>query len=278
MIEEIREAIQEMAEPEYQKFSSRLLPGTDNIIGVRIPKLRKYSSKVLKEYGLDYLKKTECKRYINQKYGYYEYRNIISGESMEEILLQGMVIGNLHGRNRLKYGLNEEMLFEIIRRYVPKIDNWSTCDSFCAGLKYAEECPESMWHFLTEYLYARRDFDVRFGIVMLIDYYIKSEYLELLFPIFNQIGSFCQTQYIYPSKGTDLYYVQMALAWAISICFVKFPERTMQYLEEEQEKPDVLDEFTYHMALQKITESRRVEPERKEVIKAMKRTRKSMEE
>lgn len=278
MIEIIRNTIQEMAEPEYQKFSSGLLPGTDNILGVRIPNLRKYAPKVLKEYGLEYLKKTECKRYINPKYGYYEYRNIISGESMEEILLQGMIIGRLRGRTRLKYGLSEEMIFELIRRYVPKIDNWSTCDSFCAGLKYAEESPEAMWHFLSEYLYARRDFDVRFGIVMVIDYYIKSEYLELLFPIFGQIGSFCQTDYIYSAKGTDLYYVQMALAWAISICFVKFPERTMQYLEEEQNKPDVLDDFTYHMALQKITESRRVEPEVKEMIRTMKRYKKNIEE
>lgn len=272
MIATIRSTLREMAEPEYQKHSSKLLPGVDNILGVRIPNLRKYARQVLKEYGLDYLKKTECKRYVSRKYGYHEYRNVITGESMEEILLQGMIIGNLHGKTRFKYGLTEEMIFERIRRYVPKIDNWSTCDSFCAGLKIAEECPDHVWHFLPEYLYARRDYDVRFGIVMIINYYIKSEYLELLFPIFNQIGIFCQLNYIYASKGEDLYYVQMALAWAISICFIRFPERTMKYLEEARRELDVLDDFTYQKTLQKITESKCISAETKAIIKGMKRT------
>lgn len=275
MIATIRNTLIEMAEPEYQKFSSRLLPGVDNILGVRIPKLRKYARKVWKEYGIDYLKKTECKRYISRKFGYHEYRNVITGEYMEEILLQGMIIGNLHGNLRLRYGITDSMILELIRRYVPKIDNWSTCDSFCAGLKIAEERPDKIWQFLPEFLYARRDFDVRFGIVMIIDYYIKSEYLELLFPIFNQIGIFCQLGYIYSSKGEDLYYVEMALAWAISICYIKYPERTMEYLQETQNQTDVLSDFIYNKSLQKITESKCILPETKDIIKQMKRASKA---
>ena len=198
---------------------------------------------------------------------------MITDESMEEILLQGMIIGNLHGKMKYKNALTNSMIFELIRRYVPKIDNWSTCDSFCAGLKIAEEIPDEMWHFLSEYFYARRDFDVRFGIVMIINYYIKPEYMDLIFKVFNQIGIFCQSGYIYSSKGEDLYYVEMALAWAISMCYIKYPEETMQYLEEMRSKTDILGDFIYNKALQKITESKCISPETKVIIKQMKRAK-----
>ena len=58
----------------------------------------------------------------------------------------------------------------------------------------------------------------------------------------------------------------MAVAWALSVCFVKFPEITMQYL-----KQNTLDDFTYNKTLQKIIESYRVDTETKKLIKQMKR-------
>jgi 3-methyladenine DNA glycosylase AlkD len=64
----------------------------------------------------------------------------------------------------------------------------------------------------------------------------------------------------------EAYYVKMAVAWAISIAYVKQPEVTMPYL-----KHNTLDDFTYNKALQKITESYRVTPEDKQMIRGMKR-------
>ena len=58
----------------------------------------------------------------------------------------------------------------------------------------------------------------------------------------------------------------MAVAWAVSIYYVKFPDQTMNYL-----KNCGLDDFTYHKSLQKITESRCVNKEQKAVIRGMKR-------
>ena len=64
----------------------------------------------------------------------------------------------------------------------------------------------------------------------------------------------------------DGYYVKMAVAWAISICYVKFEEKTMELLRE-----NTLDDFTYNKSLQKITESYRVTKEDKARIRSMKR-------
>ncbi|MNP75469.1 hypothetical protein D3C76_1725330 [compost metagenome] len=58
----------------------------------------------------------------------------------------------------------------------------------------------------------------------------------------------------------------MAVAWAISIGYVKLPEHTLTYLNS-----NTLDDFTYNKALQKITESYRVDQDTKMLIRSMKR-------
>lgn len=243
MLSQIRENLLLMAEPQYRDFSAKLLPEGENLLGVRLPKLRKYAKQIGKLYGTIYLDAVLLSE-LNKK------------EYMEEILLQGMVIGNLKAEH------DEELasIFDYIRRYVPKIANWSTCDSFCAGLKITKQYPEQIWDFLQAYLTAGQEFAIRFGIVMIINYYINEEYFDQLFPIFNAIG-----------KRHHAYYVQMGLAWAISICYVHMPEETKCYLKDMRAKPEVLDDFTYRMALRKIVESRCVSSEEKAMIRGMKR-------
>lgn len=86
-----------------------------------------------------------------------------------------------------------------------------------------------------------------------ITYFVEDRYLEPMFRNFNAIDC-------------DNYYVKMAVAWAITSCFTVFPEMTMIYL-----KANDLDDFTYNKALQKITESRQINPEMKVRIRCMKR-------
>ena len=45
----LREELFQLAEEEYKKFHSGLCPNIDNIIGVRIPKLRELAKKIAKE-------------------------------------------------------------------------------------------------------------------------------------------------------------------------------------------------------------------------------------
>ncbi|MBS6699975.1 MAG: DNA alkylation repair protein [Clostridiales bacterium] len=222
----IHEQLLALSEPEFQKFSSSLLPGTNNILGVRLPALRKLAKKIAKGDWRAYLASEEDR-------------------SFEEIMLQGMVIGYVRA------DLPE--LLERIAAFVPKIDNWSVCDSFCSGLKIARKEPEAIWDFLQPYLHTEREFEARFGVVMLLFYFIEDLHIRRVLALLDQI----------PSKE---YYARMAVAWAISICFVRFPALTMEYLKTENS----LDDFTYHKALQKITESNCVNRETKAVIRRMK--------
>ena len=242
MLSEIREDLFSMAEPQYREFSAKLLPEGENLLGVRLPKLRKMAKQIWKSYGRMYLD-TALASDPDEEY-------------MEEIFLQGMVIGNLKVENDIQ----RAEILGYIERYVPKIKNWSTCDSFCAGLKITKQYPAQMWDFLQEYLTAEQEFAIRFGIVMIINYYINEEYFDFLFPIFNAIG-----------ERNHTYYVEMGLAWAISACYVKNPTETERYLHDMRGEPEVLDDFTYHKALQKIVESHCVSAEEKAMIRGMRR-------
>ena len=62
------------------------------------------------------------------------------------------------------------------------------------------------------------------------------------------------------------YYVKMAVAWALSLCFIKQRDKTMTLLQN-----NALDDFTYNKALQKCRESFRVSDEDKALLQSMKR-------
>ena len=227
MKQKIKEKLFELADQKYKEFHSGLCPGTDNIIGVRVPVLRNYAKELAKEYKVNEL----LKQIDNQYY--------------EEIMLQGMLIGLAKQ--------NFETMQSQIEEFVPKIDNWAVCDVFCAGLKETKKRKEEMWNFIQNYLLSYQEFEIRFGVVMILEYYIEEYYLEKDFKIFNRITS-------------QAYYVQMAVAWAISICLIKFYDETTHYLKTAN-----LDDFTYNKALQKAIESYRITDEKKQILREMKR-------
>ena len=58
----------------------------------------------------------------------------------------------------------------------------------------------------------------------------------------------------------------MAVAWAISICLIRFYDRTIEYLKNAN-----LDKFTYNKALQKAIESYRITDIQKQELRKMKK-------
>jgi len=222
----IKEQLELQREPKFQKFTSSLLPGVEHILGVRIPSLRKIAKQ---------LAQGDWKQYLTSA----------SDDSYEEIMLQGMTLGYAKG------DLQEKEPF--LRAFLPKINNWSVCDSTCSTIKLAKEQPAEFWNFLVEYLHSPREFEVRFVLVQMLDYYVTKDYLPKVLEAVSQVT-------------LQLYYVQMAQAWAVSICYREFPELTLPFLKENS-----LDDFTHNKALQKITESLKVSVEDKALIKTLKR-------
>lgn len=224
----IRNMLEELAEPKFQKFSSSLIPNIppSSVLGVRLPALRKIAKKIAKADWRSYLANAR-------------------DDSFEEIMLQGMVIGYV------KAELPE--LQSYIARFVPKINNWSVCDSFCSGLKIARTYPQEMWEFIIPYVESQKEYYIRFGVVMILFYYVDEEHRREALGLLEAI---CH----------ESYYVKMAAAWAVSIYYLSFPKETLEFLNSCN-----LDDFTYNKALQKIIESRQVDDDTRRKIRAMKR-------
>lgn len=229
MKQQIKQQIKSLQDTAYKEFHQNLCPTTSKeIIGVRIPILRNYAKDLLKQYDVQTLLSN------------------IDNEYYEEIMLQGMIIG-------LSKEKNLKIIQQQITAFIPQIDNWAICDTFCAGLKITKKYKQEMWEFIQKYLTSQEEFEIRFGIVMILEYYIESEYLRDIFEIFNNIKS-------------DKYYVQMAVAWAISICLIKYYDETKKYLQISN-----IDKFTYNKSIQKAIESFRITKEQKEELRKMKK-------
>lgn len=221
----IRATLESLAEPDYARFASGLLPGVDNLLGVRLPKLRRLARQ---------LARGDWRAYLDG-----------AGEdTFEEVLLQGLVIGCLQAP--------PETVLPLVAAFVPKIGNWSVCDSFCSSLKLAARYPDEVWAFIQPYLADPREFHVRFGVVMLLFYYLEGSRAGEAVALLDGVRH-------------EGYYARMAVAWALSIAAVRRPDVALPYLEHGGHP----DPFVRRKTLQKILESRQLPAEERERFRAM---------
>ena len=198
----------------------------EKIIGVRMQRLRQTAKQIAKG---------DWRRFLD--------------EAREDTMEEAMVEGFVTGYAEMPY---EESL-QRTAAFVPKIRSWAVCDSCTSTLTFLKKNKERSFRFIERYFSAEGEFAVRFAVTASMDFFISEGYLGRLFSNYDGIKH-------------DGYYAKMAVAWAISMCFLKFPERTLKYLHSSR-----LDDWTYNKALQKIIESRCVSNETRQSIRLMKR-------
>lgn len=260
MRDEIRERLQTMSDAGYREFSASLIPasGRMEMLGVRLPVLRKYAKE---------LSKGDWRAELAFAEDIY----------LEETMLRGMVLGCACR--------DVEELLKYLTDFIPRIRNWSVCDSVCSGLKLAEKYPREVWDFLQPYLYSGEEFPARFALVMLLNHYVKltegggkiARKRAVTMADLQEAGTDSDTgQQTRQAQGLYLeeilraldrefpegYYTQMAAAWLIAELFVVYPARTYRALRELR-----LDAFTRRKAVQKIRESLIPDKEVKEHLK-----------
>lgn len=217
----VREELLNYQDTEYREFHSKLVPNIDKskIIGVRVPQLRKIAKQAAKE-GTDFVP-----------------------EYYEEIMVYGMKIG-------YERCACDEYLKKLTD-FIPYIDNWAVCDCCCSTYKFADRYPEEVWNFILPYL-SGSTYDMRFAVVMMMDYYLTDEYIDRVIEKLSSVGS-------------DEYYVNMAVAWALSVAYVKYKKKTLPLIENK-----MLPVWVHNKTIQKICESYRVDKEDKQYLKTLK--------
>ncbi len=227
---EINSFFDKHKDSKYLKFSNSLDKYNNyNRIGIRVPILREYTKELCKKYSFDYLYKN-----INEDY-------------YEQIMMKGFII---HNNKKLDY----EELSSYIKDYVPKIKDWSICDTFCAGLKITRKYLKETFKLLKKYLKSKKEFEVRFALVMLLNYYLIDDYIDEVLSIINNI------------KLED-YYVKMASSWLISFCLIKYYDKTYNFFKNNNS----IDSWVFNKGIQKSIESYRISKEKKEELKELKK-------
>ena len=80
----VRQELETIAEADYKTFSASLIPGVENLLGIRIPILRDMAKKLAKEDWKG------CMEWDNLLY-------------FEETMLQGLILG--YAKARRRYGI-----------------------------------------------------------------------------------------------------------------------------------------------------------------------------
>lgn len=233
MRKEIILKLKKMQDTKYKSFQSGLIPNIDEneIMGVRLPRLRKLSKEIANKWGLEYFDEVVKTPKDDLYY--------------EEKMLAGMVAGNTK--------MDFDTWQKCMEQYVPFIDNWAVCDSICSSMKIANKYQEETWRYLQKFLDDSREFYIRFGVVMAMDYFLNDEYIDKVLAKL-------------PEVKTDDYYAMMAVAWTVSVAFVKYENKSMELIKSAN-----LDIVTHNKSIQKIRESNRVNKEKKSLLLQFKR-------
>ena len=217
-----------LQDKKYCEFNSKLCPDTQRqILGIRIPKLKEIAKKLIQEENWKEILETLDNQYF------------------EEIIIKGFLIAYA------KIPLEEKM--DYIKKFVTEIDSWAITDSFVPALKIKSKDLELFWNFILPYTKSEKEFEVRFAIIGMLDYYLTDEYVDNVISILDEIKH-------------EGYYVKMAVAWTLAEIGIKFNEKLMKYLRSENH----LDKFTYNKTLQKMIESYRINPNQKDILRKMK--------
>lgn len=213
-----------LQDKQYLAFQSKLILEDTNMIGVRSPELHNLAKKI---------SKGDYKNFI--KYNSHHY--------YEEILLHGLILGYI----KIEF---EELLKEL-DLFLPYNTNWAINDTICANTKQFKKYQEQGFPWILKKLESNNPWDIRFGFILLLDHYINEQYIDAIIKL-------CSNTYM------EHYYVNMAIAWTLSICYIKYPDKTIKLLEEKS-----LNSWIQNKTISKIRDSYRVSKEAKDYLKTL---------
>ena len=226
LFSEVLEELEALVEVKYKEFNQKIVPTKQKMLGVRLPHLRKIAKKIAKQNP-------------------YEFLALDKQNIYEMVFLEGLVLSYM----------KEDFitLVPYLESFLTIVDNWSQIDSTLSGFKKIKYQKQEVLDVVNVYLKSKEEFVVRFALVSLLFYYVEKQNLRMLFDMIQKVQH----------KG---YYVKMANAWLISVCMMKFPQETLEFLRYTS-----LDDFTYNKAISKSNDSYQITKEYKSKLKNLRR-------
>ncbi len=232
----VREKLLSYEEKEYKEFTKALNPNNNNILGVRVPILRK----IAKEYA-----KEDWKKLLEE-----------GDVFLEETFIRGMILGYSQ--------INEDEFFKEFSKFVPLIDTWATCDTVISGCKIFQKDKFKTWDYIQKYLHSSKEFYVRTGLCILMMHLLRSDEKGRKISRYKTV-EMCslhdaeERQGLFINNTLDTlnrefnqgYYAHMGAAWLLAEAFCSFPSQTLRFIENNK-----MDRATLKKGITKIKESK----------------------
>lgn len=227
-IMDIKAILKAQANNDHAEFMARLLPGIDKerFVGVKTPELRTLAKEIAagKYPGIDPDK----------------FMDELPHELFEENQIHGFMISGMK---------DFDAAIERLEKFLPHIDNWATCDQ--TSPKIFRKNKERLLPYVLDWIRSDHVYTVRFAIGMLMQHYLKEDYLPEYIRIVCDIRS-------------DEYYINMERAWYLATALAFRWEDALPYV-----KSGAIDEWTRRRTIQKAIESFRVSSEHKEILRGL---------
>lgn len=221
----IRKELLKHQDLKYKDFTAKLIPNIDpeTIIGVRAPIVGKLAKELFKEGN------------------YQDFINDLPHKYYEEYGIHTCLVSLMKNYDECIAALN---------KYLPYVNNWANCDSIKPNVfnKHKKE----LMREIKVWLKSKHTYTIRFGISMLMGYYLDEDFDPKHLQIVAKIKS-------------DEYYVNMMRAWYFATALAKQKEETMKLIESKS-----LDAWTHNKTIQKARESYRISDEDKAYLKTLK--------
>ena len=220
----MKDKLLKLQDIKYKSFQERLIPNIDKnvIIGIKIPALRKLAKEMIKGES-----------YIN-------FLDSLPHVYLEENLLHAILVSELKDYDQCIFRLN---------LFLPYVDNWEVCDIISP--KVFKKNNIKLIDEIKEWLNSKDEYIIRFGIEILMMYYLDDNFDISYHDLVSKI------------RSSD-YYVNMMIAWYFATALAKKWDISIKYIEENK-----LDKWTHNKTIQKAIESYRITKEQKEYLRQL---------
>ncbi|HNX29951.1 MAG TPA: DNA alkylation repair protein [Syntrophomonadaceae bacterium] len=222
---EIRHRLFELQDLKYREFTCKLVPNVDpaTVIGVRTPQLRKLAR--------EYSKTPQAAEFLT----------ILPHKYFEENNLHGFLIETIK---------DYDAAIRAVQVFLPYIDNWATCDQLSPKV-FKKHLPE-LYEQIKVWLRSDLTYTVRFGIEMLMSFYLGSEFQAEMPDMVANIRS-------------EEYYINMMIAWYFATALAKQYDAALPFIQKQR-----LEKWTHNKTIQKAIESYRISDETKAYLRTLK--------
>lgn len=222
--EEIRSWILKNANDKDAVFQAKLFPTLDpeSIHGIKTPLLRQYALELASRPDMD------------------DFLEAVPHTFFEEKQLHAFILSGMKDFANCT---------ERVDAFLPFVDNWATCDQLSP--RAFRRKPSELLPWIDRWLNSEHEYAVRFGIRMLMDYFLNERF---------------QPRFLEKVAAIEReeYYIKMMQAWYFATALTKQWDATLPLIESRK-----LDLWVHNKSIQKAIESRRITVSQKDYLRTL---------